>query len=72
MNTKRIPGNGRMRAVERTIIGTYHTLHAEGHVSFSDDRALEALVERRPAKDVRETCVSFARGNLSRGALTVS
>ena len=30
----------------RKMIETYHTLHAEGHVSFSDDRTLVALVER--------------------------
>ncbi len=48
------------------MIETYHTLHAEGHVSFSDERTLVALVERRPAKS-EKTCVSFVLGTFPRG-----
>ena len=59
MSTTCVQGHGRSRAGGRRIVETYHTLHAEGHVSFRDERALVALVERRPANTCEKTLVPF-------------
>ena len=59
MSTTCEPGHGRSRAGGRKIVETYHALHAEGHVSFRDERALVALVERRPANTCEKTSVPF-------------
>ena len=50
------------------MIETYHTLHAEGHVSFSDERTLVALVERRPEKMCEKRAsvsCEYPRGSVS-------